>query len=44
MTLLLTSAGMTVADEIYKILPKPINEIKLVHIVTAANPDYEKFK
>jgi len=42
MTLLLTSAGMIVADEIYKILPKSIKEIKLAHIVTAANPEEDK--
>jgi len=33
---------MMVADEIYKILPKPIKEIKLAHIVTAANPEDDK--
>jgi len=35
-TLLLTSAGMQVKDEILKILPKPANQIKLAHIITAS--------
>lgn len=36
-TLLLTSAGMQVKDEIVNILPKPPSQIKLAHIVTATN-------
>lgn len=36
-TLLLTSAGMQVNEEILKILPKPPSQIKLAHIVTATN-------
>lgn len=43
-TLLLTSAGMHVKDEILKILPKSPQEIKIAHIITASNvdenPDY----
>lgn len=35
-TLLLTSAGMNVKEEILKILPKPANEIKIAHIITAS--------
>ena len=35
-TLLLTSAGMQVKDEILKILPKPTSQIKLAHIITAS--------
>lgn len=35
-TILLTSAGMQVKDEILKILPKPPQEIKLAHIITAS--------
>jgi len=35
-TLLLTSAGMNVKEEILKILPKPANKIKLAHIITAS--------
>jgi dipeptidase E len=34
--LLLTSAGMRVKEEILKILPKPANQIKIAHIITAA--------
>src|SRR4030043_1378453 len=39
MTLLLTSAGMQVKDEILKILPKPAEQIKLAHIITASKPE-----
>lgn len=39
MTLLLTSAGMQVKDEILKILPKPANQIKLAHIITASKSE-----
>lgn len=35
-TLLLTSAGMKVKEEILRILPKPANQIKLAHIITAS--------
>lgn len=35
-TILLTSAGMDVKEEILKILPKPANQIKLAHITTAS--------
>lgn len=34
-TLLLTSAGMQIQEEIIKILPKPISKTKIAHIVTA---------
>jgi dipeptidase E len=36
-TLLLTSGGMQVKNEILKILPKLPSEIKLAHIITATN-------
>lgn len=35
-TLLLTSAGMNVKEEIFKILPKPANQTKVAHIITAS--------
>lgn len=35
-TLILTSAGMRVVDEIVKILPKSPREVNLAHIITAA--------
>lgn len=35
-TILLTSAGMNIKEEIVKILPKPANQIKLAHITTAS--------
>ncbi len=35
-TILLTSAGMDVKEEILKILPKSANQIKLAHITTAS--------
>lgn len=41
-TILLTSAGMDVKEEILKILPKPAKEIKLAHIITAKNPRLEE--
>lgn len=41
-TILLTSAGMNVKEEILKILPKPANKIKLAHIITAKNPRMEE--
>jgi len=37
-TLLLTSAGMEVRDEILKILPKSPDQTKVAYITTAANP------
>ncbi len=39
MTLLLTSAGMKVKTEIMKILPKPAEQIKLAHIITASKSE-----
>ena len=43
-TMLLTSAGMNVKEEILKILPKSPKELKLAHIITASidekNKDY----
>src|SRR3989338_6238623 len=41
-TLLLTSAGMNVKDQILKILPKPANQIKIAHIITAVNKQKKK--
>ncbi len=41
-TILLTSAGTDVKEEILKILPKPTNQIKVAHIITAANPEENK--
>ncbi|MDP3998424.1 MAG: Type 1 glutamine amidotransferase-like domain-containing protein [bacterium] len=38
-TLLLTSAGMEVKEEILKILPKAPGKIKLAHIITAAKAE-----
>ncbi len=35
-TILLTSAGMNVKEEILKILPKPVSQIKIAHIITAS--------
>ncbi|KKQ77440.1 MAG: Peptidase family S51 [Parcubacteria group bacterium GW2011_GWC1_38_6] len=35
-TILLTSAGMDVKEEILRILPKPVDQIKLAHIITAS--------
>lgn len=40
MNLILTSAGLkvdTIKDAVLKLLPKPANELKLAHIITAAN-------
>lgn len=34
--ILLTSAGMDVKEEVLKILPKPANQIKIAHIITAS--------
>lgn len=41
-TLLLTSTGIDVMDEIVKILPRPLNKLKLAHIITAANHKKDK--
>lgn len=41
-TLLLTSAGHMVKEEILKILPKPANQIKLAHIITASKLEANK--
>ena len=38
-TLLLTSAGMNVKEEILKLLSKPANQIKLAHITTASKAE-----
>lgn len=38
-TILLTSAGMNVKEEILKIFPKSANQIKLAHIVTASKAE-----
>lgn len=38
-TILLTSAGMNVKDEILKILPKFAKQIKLAHIITASKAE-----
>lgn len=35
-TILLTSAGMDIKEEILKILPKPADQIKIAHITTAS--------
>lgn len=35
-TILLTSAGLNVQDEILKILPKPASQIKIAHVITAS--------
>jgi len=35
-TILLTSGGMRVKEEIIKLFPKPISKIKLAHIITAS--------
>ena len=40
-TMLLTSAGMQVKEEILKILPKPANQIKVAYIVTAAKGEQD---
>jgi dipeptidase E len=42
MTLLLTSAGTNVEEEILKILPKPAKELKLAHIITASKPEEDR--
>jgi dipeptidase E len=42
-TILLTSAGMDVKDEILKILPKPANQINVAHIITAAKLEKNHF-
>lgn len=43
-SLLLTSAGMRVKDEILDVLPQPAERMNLAHIVTAANvPGYKEY-
>lgn len=42
MKLLLTSAGTNVKEEINKILPKPANQLRLAHVITASKPDLNK--
>jgi len=41
-TILLTSAGMQVKDEILKLLPRPANQINLAYIMTAVKPSADK--
>ena len=41
-TLLLTSQGLNVKDEILKILPKPPRELNLTHITTASKDEKDK--
>lgn len=41
-TLLLTSAGTNVKEEIIKILPKPAHLMKLAYIITASKPELNK--
>src|SRR3989344_4950662 len=41
-TLLLTSQGLNVKDEILKILPKPPRELNLIHITTASKDKKDK--
>jgi len=38
-TILLTSAGMNVREAILKILPKPADQIKIAHIITASKAE-----
>jgi len=38
-TILLTSAGTDIKEEILKILPKPASELKLAHIITASKSE-----
>ena len=38
-TILLTSAGMNVKEEILKILPKPADQIKVAHVITASKSE-----
>lgn len=40
-TILLTSAGMQVKNEILKILPRSPNRIKVGHIITASKPELD---
>jgi len=43
MKLLLTSAGVNVGrGEILKILPRPANQLKLAHVITASKPELKK--
>ncbi|MEI6040298.1 MAG: Type 1 glutamine amidotransferase-like domain-containing protein [Candidatus Berkelbacteria bacterium] len=41
-TILLTSAGMRVKEEILKLLPRPANQINLAYITTAIKPEANK--
>ncbi|MEX0616850.1 MAG: Type 1 glutamine amidotransferase-like domain-containing protein [Candidatus Woykebacteria bacterium] len=41
-TLLLTSQGLNVKDEILKILPKPPRELRVAHITTASKDEKDK--
>ncbi len=41
-TILLTSAGMDIKDEILKILPRPANQINVAYITTASKPSTDK--
>jgi dipeptidase E len=41
-TILLTSAGMQIKDEILKLLPRPANQINLAYITTAVKPEKDK--
>jgi dipeptidase E len=41
-TLLLTSAGTNVKEEILKILPKPANQVKLAYVITASKVEEDK--
>lgn len=42
MTLLLTSAGMDVEDEIVKLLPKPANKTRVAHVITAGKVEKDQ--
>lgn len=37
--ILLTSAGMNIKEEILKVLPKPPEQMKIAHIITASKPE-----
>lgn len=42
MKLILTSSGFDIKDEIIKLLPKPPNQLRLAHIITASKPEPDK--
>lgn len=42
MKLILTSSGFDIKGEIIKLLPKPPNQMKLAHIITASNSESDK--